>query len=93
MNAKNLNEQIMETQEICKKIEKKINSNNLELLIQCERNGDTDDKLLEKTRQLKTILNELKTQNNSAQLEKTIASISESNRAVSFATLPITTMP
>jgi hypothetical protein len=71
----------MKTQEECKTIEKKLNSYNLELLIQCERYGNTDSRLLSKTKQLKTILNDLKIHNDST-TKKTLRVVNNNNTQI-----------
>ena len=64
MEALKLNEALFENKEFIEFLDsilqKKLNSYNLELLIQCERQGNTEDKTLAKVKELKTIRKDIK---------------------------------
>lgn len=83
MEALKLNEALFENKEFIEFLDsilqKKLNSYNLELLIQCERQGNTEDKTLAKVKELKTIRKDIKELKNLNNTEKLASIISESN--------------
>ena len=64
MEALKLNDELFENKEFIEFLDnilqKKLNSYNLELLIQCERQGKANDRTLDKVKELKNIYKEIK---------------------------------